>query len=398
MKIAYDNGIVERDEDKKNVGGGDKGRYSSETLEELEKKYNVDVTEDKTGRDLVDMAHPEKAEILNSYLKDADVVENANEQQDIMVDVALKGPTINDIHHREVTAITELMDELVVIADEMDVRDQADLSSFADGILHGMVATGEKVNKDVKKKLRVEATAASGVARAAPSLWKWLGIPVAGLLGAAFVMSKWTSSKAQKIPSAAETTYQTLDTFVASPPEGIDPNDVRIFSNIKTAIQTELTGIDKSLSNYQVAYNNALSTASGGDKNQLDEAVKRYNEARAILVGLDGNSGKLGKVLKVLEDQEGLAKGSVDTSTKTDSELGDWTNLKENTDTLMRLVHAKEGPEAGCVRAIAHLIQSIKNQKIEINKHKTQIDAEVKYFGQKAQTPPATNPPGTIDA
>ncbi len=101
-----------------------------------ENLYSIDTGDDKTGKELIEKAHPESAAlVLDSYRPDGGVVENQVEQQEEDILAAERMP--NGTVHRKTTA-EELIDELVIIAEEMDARGEEGVAKFADFLLEGL--------------------------------------------------------------------------------------------------------------------------------------------------------------------------------------------------------------------------------------------------------------------
>lgn len=162
-------------------------------VKDMKSLYDVS-KEDKTGKELIEKAHPEKGETIESYLTDGGLVENQNQQQEIDIAIALKNP--NTKVYKKTMAAKELADELIIIAEEMDVRGNEDLAAYADGILYRLDKTvlagvGEIAEealtgvaaKQIAKAVAPKAVAGvAGVAGAGAST-SWIGS--AGLLGAA---------------------------------------------------------------------------------------------------------------------------------------------------------------------------------------------------------------------
>ncbi len=102
--------------------------------------YGVDTGGDTTGEELIEKAHPETAEIIESYVEDAGVVENQTQQQEVGIEIANKMP---DNHvSRKVMATKNLVDELAIIAEEMNVRGEEDFAKFADSIIKNIHKEG----------------------------------------------------------------------------------------------------------------------------------------------------------------------------------------------------------------------------------------------------------------
>jgi len=117
-----------------------------------QKLYDVEPSEDKTGKELIEKAHPEKEtiEVTETYNINTGVVENGNQQQETDIEVALKMP---DNHiSRKTMAESNLQEELILIADEMSVRGEKDLEVFA-----------RKLNHNLKKKAALPYLAIAGL-------------------------------------------------------------------------------------------------------------------------------------------------------------------------------------------------------------------------------------------
>jgi len=148
VKIAYDSGIISMDKDETELTPLEP--YDKDTITE---KYNVHPGPDKDGRDLIDQAHPDTAKIIDSYLEGGGIVENEQQAQDIDISVADKKPYYNDIHHKNISAATkDLMYQLVLVADEMDIREQNDIAKFADTMIAGINKSAGVVKKKLNKK------------------------------------------------------------------------------------------------------------------------------------------------------------------------------------------------------------------------------------------------------
>lgn len=90
----------------------------SKTADKKDADYNVVPSDmEETGYDLIEQAYPEQVQVANSRLNDG-IVENANEMQKAMVEVALRNPR---------GVLAELTQTLVKIANELD-EDQNDAS------------------------------------------------------------------------------------------------------------------------------------------------------------------------------------------------------------------------------------------------------------------------------
>lgn len=122
-------------------------RYSDEQDSEIlrefiklaaneDKIYDVWADGDETGKELIEKAHPEKIQIIDTYIENAGVVENSTEQQEVDIEVTNKMP--DNKFSRRTMASNDLRDELIIIADEMTVRGEIELRNFANKLSDGL--------------------------------------------------------------------------------------------------------------------------------------------------------------------------------------------------------------------------------------------------------------------
>ena len=121
IKIAQDNQV-------KVIKPGNKNNPK-----DMKDLYDVGITDDKTGKELIESAHPEKTDILKSYTTDGGLIENQTQQQETILSIVNRDPS-NRIY-KKTLASKELADELLIIAEEMDVRGNLELSAYADSLL-----------------------------------------------------------------------------------------------------------------------------------------------------------------------------------------------------------------------------------------------------------------------
>ena len=124
IKIAQDNQV-------KVIKPGNKNNPK-----DMKDLYDVGITDDKTGKELIESAHPEKTDILKSYTTDGGLIENQTQQQETILSIVNRDPS-NRIY-KKTLASKELADELLIIAEEMDVRGNLELASYADSLLQNL--------------------------------------------------------------------------------------------------------------------------------------------------------------------------------------------------------------------------------------------------------------------
>lgn len=223
---------------------------------EQKQYYNIEACEDKTGTELIEKAHPESGETIESYNTNGGVVENDARAQEIGIEVATRTP--NATVHRRKIATDELLNELKIIAEEMSIREQNDIVRYS-----------EALSSEIKKK-------------AVP----WLAI---GFLSTAIVsaVSAWWLT-------AYSTSSSTVNT-------GIDANLNKIISAISKYNQItsgQLSGeqgssIRDSLDQYSMSLSQI--------KNSRDEYLNRSKElARKLtqITGMDSNKQPTAKDIK----------------------------------------------------------------------------------------------------
>ena len=109
-----------------------KAKKESENLFDIETKTN------ESNKFILEQAHPETVEVAESYHQNGGVVEDLIKVQEIAVDIANRMP--NGRISNKAIASKELIDELIVVAEEMDIRGHNDIAIFADN-------TAQKIHK-----------------------------------------------------------------------------------------------------------------------------------------------------------------------------------------------------------------------------------------------------------
>lgn len=109
-----------------------KAKKESEDLYGLETKTN------ESNKPIQEQAYLDKAEVATSYHTNGGVVETPARAQEIDIGIAERNP--NGRISNKAIASKDLIDELIVVAEEMDIRGHHDIAIFAD-------KTAEKVVK-----------------------------------------------------------------------------------------------------------------------------------------------------------------------------------------------------------------------------------------------------------
>ncbi len=256
IKIAYDSGLSSYEEPDI---GKEKDNEKAKLIEGL---YSDEATEDqdKDGDELVEKAHKDKVEVLNSYLEDAGEYKNSVKTHKITENVATKGPEVNNIWHKNVTAIKNLMDELIVIAEEMEVRKQDDIVSFADNILERIDYTGDMVKE-----------------AAVPSKIPWKGIlqflAVVGAVGGAayWGFSHADSGKVYSVNSACKIFIDGLKSYLSG-------------KNIDKTVMMTLESIGRTVEQFRQKYytlNGEYQSLISTIRNSEDKAEAKENLQKA---------------------------------------------------------------------------------------------------------------------
>ena len=336
VKIAYDSGIIEMEEK-----GGDIDVKGLETADKdvLDEKYNVHPGPDKDGRDLVGRAHPDKVNILDSYLNGGGVVENEQEAQDIDIQVANKKPYFNDRHHREIAvASQELVDQLVLIADEMDIREEHNIAKFADNMIIGINKSSELVKKKLIKQAGV------GKFLSNPKVLRWIA-GIAGIgLAATYLGKEVESGEVVSVEDA-------VDAFI---------NNLKAFKNEKAQIQSIQLDVGKidtliaQLENTKQDY--ILVRSMFIEKYQeLTQFIQIGDPQEVVLNHFAEMKELYGEIVKALHNvkntytkgilsQKGIENilARMSQYEKSDKTSSSWDNLFNNTKRIMEMLYSKK--------------------------------------------------------
>lgn len=120
-------------------------KTEKDKLNTIQNLYHTEPSEDKTGKELILDAHPEKGEIIPSYHELGGVCENEQTAQDADLAAARRMPDGTTIS-KKVVAEEELLNELRIIAEEMHIREQNDLEKFSSNLIENVKK--KSINKE----------------------------------------------------------------------------------------------------------------------------------------------------------------------------------------------------------------------------------------------------------
>lgn len=125
-KIALEQGLISNAED------NDSSKPVKEEKKELSNAEVMYGTKHKPIKELLEEAHPKTVVMGPSYDRFNGVVENLQQRQNMMVDIALKNPRILQTNTRYVKAQKELIDETIKLGFYLDSLHQESLMRLAD--------------------------------------------------------------------------------------------------------------------------------------------------------------------------------------------------------------------------------------------------------------------------
>lgn len=131
--------------------------------------YGVKCGDDETGEELIDKAHPGKTNFMPSYIENGgddniNTIKNQNEQQQRDFEAAMRMP--NGSMSRKLATAQMLSEEIYLIAEEMDLRGEVEISKFADDLLN-------RLNKYALVPLAPLAIGGIAVASLVPLIGAW---------------------------------------------------------------------------------------------------------------------------------------------------------------------------------------------------------------------------------
>jgi hypothetical protein len=337
-------------------------------VKDMKDLYDVSV-EDQTGKELLEKAHPEKGETIESYLTDGGLVENLTKQQETDMTIALKNPSGRV--YKKTMAAKELADELVIIAEEMDIRGQTQLASYADDILFRL---------EKKSELQKEAV---------PVLVPLL-IAVPSILAAIFTTSHAMDPVDFGVDGNIKSLVLAINTFKTNNPAGAKMFEYTLtdLNNIcggllKTREQYKklISQLDSSLKNIaplpsrkdEIKAENISTLAESPDTKKIVEQINKYN---------DMYNSHMQKIIEALTTmQAALVENfkNVENMTQTDTgERGFWSDLWGNTVKL----YDKSG-KSDSQNLLDSLFALIKSLNAEVTTLKADKDELVRRYTSK---------------
>jgi hypothetical protein len=370
--IAYDSGLSNYDEDKINVGGLE----SKETAKDISDLYSNKATEDQdeNGSDLIEAAHDKEDsfEVVDTYLDDAGEYKDAKKTHKITLDVAQKEPRLYNTFHKNISAIQDLMNELIVIADEMDIRKHDDIVSFADEILDGINNTGEAV----KEKITKQARTGYGKPTSWPKAILYIALIVAGGALLYSNLGRFGSMKTYSIKVACESFTNGVKRYISKNQSELDAESIAILNKITSIVNKFQNDYYNMHSIYKTIYNKIITLTSdeGNDVNQIE---KTYEDLVAINTKMDHLSASMNQPLQNAMSNLTMIKEEVESTSKVEGERTKFDPVWEN---LTSLYQSAYGTEADFVliENFKKLIASIDSNKAarskKLNSLKVMVD------------------------
>jgi hypothetical protein len=291
VKIADKVGLTKMAEDSaelKKYKDSVDARMGSDDISTIEALYGVKSEDQEYEFSIMEQAHPNSVIIAPSYDKMDGLIENNIEQHNVMVNLTLKMPTGNHTNHKY--AQSDLVMELVRVANEMDARNQEELYKLADECLADIQAATDKDTlqkealpsmEDIKnwfgrkvrntKSVGEGAVAGAGLGAAVGGLltaWSGVGVlagvPAGAATGAALggliaAFTKTEPSVKNVEENAREVSEQLKDLYKKV------PDDADFFKHIDVAIS--------SLIQSSKEYREALNTLGQHSVNKVNSDV-----------------------------------------------------------------------------------------------------------------------------
>ena len=153
-------------------------KEDTEKKKYLEGLYGEGTERDKTGRELLlDRAHPETGETVDSYRDKGGVVENAQSQSDEDIKAATRQPDGISVSRKSTDGFSpskkaeaELINELIIIAEEMKVRGQEDLEKYSNDLIDS-IKKKSSLNKDAAFPFLAVGIGAAAIASIVGAWW-----------------------------------------------------------------------------------------------------------------------------------------------------------------------------------------------------------------------------------
>ena len=343
---------------------------NSRNVKDMKDLYDVS-PDDQTGKELLEKAHPEKGETIESYLTNGGLVENLTKQQETDMIIALKNPSGRV--YKKTMAAKELADELVIIAEEMDVRGQTQLASYADDILFRL---------EKKSELQKEAT----------SVLVPLLVAGPSILAAIFTISHTMDPVDFGVDGNIKSLVLAINTFKTNNPAGAgqfeyslkDLNEIcggllrtrEQYKKLISQLDSSLRNITPILSKKDDIKTQTISTlAESPDTKKIVEQINNYNNI------YNNHMQKIIEALTTIQASLVANFKNVENMTQTDTgERGFWLDLLGKTVKL----YDKSG-KSDSQNLLDSLFSLIKSLNAEVTTLKAEKDELVRRHTSKLQ-------------
>lgn len=379
---AYDNGLEDYDDKVK----PDNNYKSKSEVKDIEELYGKGVpNEDETGNELIEKAHKDTVEMINSYLNGAGTVKNDAQNHKITVDVASKTPSMSNIHTKNVCAINDLTKELVIVAQEMDIRGESDLAAFADDMLERISETSD----DVKKKLTVKQAqrySRSGWGTAA----KWiLGLLGAGVL-AYNVTKRVDNSKVYPIRIACRSLIKSIIDYKASHKDMLESEEMNSLDSVIKIITDYENQYYTRSDNFKLLYEQIIDTVSGSQNDNevnLDELYKKLIELNGEV---DMLSVKMQRPLQnALSNLQNVQQDMEQDGGKISGARTSWDAFRENSGIISDTLFGSD--EQILIDNFNKLVSSIDADKLKRSKRITGLKNMIDTYKNKSTSTSQNN-------
>lgn len=135
FQIALDQGLIEKSaapESKDYKSGFKNRRQGSDDISTVEALYGIQPNGKEDDEHIMDKAHPSTVVIAPAFDRFNGVVENNQQRQNVMSQIALKNPNGNYNQRRYVEATKNLLDSLVRVGFLLDNKNEEKLTTLAD--------------------------------------------------------------------------------------------------------------------------------------------------------------------------------------------------------------------------------------------------------------------------
>jgi len=327
---AYDNGLENYDDKQVDLGKNP----DKKQCKEIEDKYEITLDDEEDGNDLIEKANPDNFEVIDSYLSGAGTYKNNAQNHKITIDNVTKKPTMSNIHSKKVAAINNLTNELVVIAEEMDVRGHSDLVSFADDMIVRISETADAVKKNLTA---IEKTAWSPRSLRTTSdntvlVAKW----ILGLLGAGVLIHSITkridNNKAYPIRVACSSFINSIRKYQEKNRETLDAQNNMALGSVVETISTFQSKYYEYADNFSLLYGKIMETISNPDTDTNNSNVDDlYKQLMDLNTQTDQLSVKMQRPLQnALSNIQNVQEDMENNGGNINGERNYWDATREN--------------------------------------------------------------------